>query len=46
MVKPFSIKHKDISVQVMGSHGFDQKLDYNLKFEVPAKVRGLLFDHT
>lgn len=40
VVKPFSIKHKDISVQVMGSHGFDQKLDYNLKFEVPAKYLG------
>jgi hypothetical protein len=39
-IKPFTIKHKDISVQIVGSHGFDQAMDYNLKFNVPAKYLG------
>lgn len=40
VVKPFTIKHKDIGVQIAGSHGFDQNMDYNLKFDVPAKYLG------
>ena len=39
-VKPFTLKHKDISVQIAGSHGFDQNMDYNLKFDVPVKYLG------
>ena len=39
-VKPFSLKHKDIAVQIAGSHGFDQNMNYNLKFDVPAKYLG------
>lgn len=39
-VKPFILKHKDISVQIAGSHGFDQNMDYNLKFDVPVKYLG------
>lgn len=39
-VKPFTIKHKDISAQIGGSHGFDQNMSYNLKFDVPAKYLG------
>lgn len=39
-IKPFTIKHKDIGVQIAGSHGFDQNMDYNLKFDVPAKYLG------
>lgn len=39
-IKPFTIKHKDIGVQIVGSHGFDQNMDYNLKFDVPAKYLG------
>lgn len=39
-VKPFTLKHKDISVQIAGSHGFDQNMDYNLKFNVPVKYLG------
>jgi hypothetical protein len=39
-VKPFDIKYKDIKATVEGSHGFDQKMNYNLKFDVPAKYLG------
>jgi hypothetical protein len=39
-VKPFTLKHKDISVQIVGSHRFDQNMDYNLKFDVPVKYLG------
>lgn len=39
-VKPFTLKHKDVSVQIAGSHGFDQNMDYDLKFDVPAKYLG------
>jgi hypothetical protein len=39
-VKPFTLKHKDIAVEIAGSHGFDQNMDYNLKFDVPAKYLG------
>jgi hypothetical protein len=39
-VKPFTLKHKDISVQIAGSHGFDQNMNYDLKFDVPAKYLG------
>ena len=39
-VKPFTLKHKDISVQIAGSHGFNQNMNYNLKFDVPVKYLG------
>lgn len=39
-VKPFDIKYQDITVNVGGSHGFDQSMNYNLKFDVPAKYLG------
>ncbi|QDO93332.1 AsmA family protein [Formosa sediminum] len=39
-VKPFNLKFKDIDVQVAGSHGFDQSLNYNATFDVPAKYLG------
>ncbi|PNW28144.1 hypothetical protein BKP44_09685 [Formosa algae] len=39
-VKPFNLKFKDINVQVAGSHGFDQTLNYNATFDVPAKYLG------
>lgn len=40
MVKPFDIKYQDIKVTISGTHSFDQLLDYNLKFDVPAKYLG------
>lgn len=39
-VKPFTLKYQDIKVDVSGSHGFDQTMGYNLKFDVPAKYLG------
>ncbi|MBW4359638.1 AsmA-like C-terminal region-containing protein [Flavobacterium taihuense] len=39
-VKPFEIKYQDIKAVVGGTHGFDQNMDYNIKFNVPAKYLG------
>ena len=39
-VKPFDLKYQDIKVNIGGSHGFDQSMDYNVKFNVPAKYLG------
>ncbi|WP_426090921.1 AsmA-like C-terminal region-containing protein [Flavobacterium sp. DSR3-2] len=39
-VKPFDIKYKDIKATIGGTHGFDQSMNYNLKFNVPAKYLG------
>ncbi|MFY0483801.1 AsmA-like C-terminal region-containing protein [Flavobacterium sp. PLA-1-15] len=39
-VKPFDLKYQDITVNVGGSHGFDQSMNYNVKFDVPAKYLG------
>lgn len=39
-VKPFDIKYQDIKVTVGGTHGFDQTMNYDLKFDVPAKYLG------
>ena len=40
IVKPFDLKYQDIKVTVGGTHGFDQLMNYNLKFDVPAKYLG------
>lgn len=39
-VKPFDIKYQDINVNIAGNHGFDQSMNYNVKFDVPAKYFG------
>ena len=39
-VKPFDIKYEDITVNVGGTHGFDQSMNYNVKFDVPTKYLG------
>ncbi|WP_281237977.1 AsmA-like C-terminal region-containing protein [Flavobacterium praedii] len=39
-VKPFDVKYQDIKAVVGGTHGFDQSMDYNIKFNVPAKYLG------
>ena len=39
-VKPFDIKYQDIAINVGGTHGFDQTMNYNVKFDVPAKYLG------
>ena len=39
-LKPLDIKYQDVKVTVDGTHGFDQTMNYNLKFDVPAKYLG------
>jgi hypothetical protein len=39
-VKPFDIKYQDIKATVGGTHGFDQSMNYDIKFNVPAKYLG------
>lgn len=39
-LKPVQLKYKDIGVEFSGTHGFDQLMDYNVKFDVPAKYLG------
>lgn len=39
-LKPLDVKYKDVKVQLSGQHGFDQTLNYNMKFDVPAKYLG------
>lgn len=39
-VKPFNIKYQDIKATIGGSHGFDQSMNYKVKFDVPAKYLG------
>ncbi|WP_046743861.1 AsmA-like C-terminal region-containing protein [Kordia zhangzhouensis] len=40
-VSPFSFNYKDIQITVSGSHGFDQSLNYNATFEIPATYLGI-----
>ena len=39
-IKPFDLKYQDVKVNIGGQHGFDQNMNYNLKFDVPAKYLG------
>ncbi|WP_400072175.1 AsmA-like C-terminal region-containing protein [Zobellia russellii] len=39
-VKPFTVKYKDIAINIGGSHTFDKKMDYKATMEVPAKYLG------
>ncbi|MBD3583879.1 AsmA-like C-terminal region-containing protein [Flavobacterium selenitireducens] len=39
-LKPFTLKYQDVKVDIAGSHGFDQTMNYNVKFDVPAKYFG------
>ena len=39
-LKPFTIKHQDITAEIGGTHGFDQNMNYTIKFDVPAKYLG------
>ena len=40
IVKPFTIKWNNSTINVAGTHGFDQTMDYKLIFNVPAKMLG------
>lgn len=39
-VKPFTIKIKDIEMEIAGFHGFDQSIDYAIKMKLPRTVLG------
>ncbi|MDY0781304.1 AsmA-like C-terminal region-containing protein [Tenacibaculum sp. IB213877] len=39
-VKPFNLKYNDIDITVEGSHSFDELMNYNATFNVPAKYLG------
>lgn len=38
--KPFTIKYKEVAIDVAGSHGFDQQMNYKLTFNVPPQMLG------
>ena len=39
-IAPFSFKVKGININVAGSHSFDNRMNYNLSLDVPAKMLG------
>jgi hypothetical protein len=39
-VKPFNMKYKDIGIQIGGTHGFDNSMNYDITFDVPVKYLG------
>ncbi len=40
LVKPFTVKVKDIELQIGGLHGFDQSLDYIVQMKIPRSYLG------
>ncbi|MDO4881382.1 MAG: AsmA-like C-terminal region-containing protein [Capnocytophaga sp.] len=40
VIKPFDIKWNNSTIQVAGTHGFDQSMNYNLTFNVPPSMLG------
>ena len=39
-IQPIDLKYEDIDVQLSGTHGFDQSMNYGVTFDVPAKYLG------
>ncbi|WP_130735255.1 AsmA-like C-terminal region-containing protein [Flavobacterium sp. J27] len=39
-LKPLNLTYQDINMTVGGTHGFDQTMNYDVKFDVPAKYLG------
>lgn len=39
-LKPMNLKYEDINMTVGGTHGFDQSMNYDVQFDVPAKYLG------
>lgn len=40
LVKPFSLKVKDIEMEIGGSHGLDQSLQYIIQMKLPRRLLG------
>jgi hypothetical protein len=41
LVKPFTVKVKNIEMEIAGFHGLDQSMDYGIKMKLPRSVMGL-----
>jgi hypothetical protein len=39
-VKPIPLKYEDIGIVIVGKHGFDNTMNYDVTFDVPAKYLG------
>ncbi|MEE9409280.1 MAG: AsmA-like C-terminal region-containing protein [Polaribacter sp.] len=39
-VKPIPLKYKDIGIEISGNHSFDNKMNYDIVFDVPVKYLG------
>lgn len=39
-IQPIDLSYDDIDVQIAGTHGFDQSINYGVTFDVPAKHLG------
>ncbi|MCG1036443.1 AsmA-like C-terminal region-containing protein [Polaribacter sargassicola] len=39
-VKPIIITYKDVKMEIAGTHGFDQTMNYDIVFDVPVKYLG------
>lgn len=39
-LKPFQVKYQDVKIDINGAHGFNQQMNYDLKFHLPAKYFG------
>jgi len=39
-LKPFNLNYKGIGIQIGGTHGFDQTMNYDVKFDIPVKYLG------
>ncbi|MGK0447905.1 MAG: hypothetical protein ACJA2M_001685 [Polaribacter sp.] len=39
-LKPIPLKYEDIDLEVRGTHGFDNTMNYDLDFEVPLQYLG------
>jgi hypothetical protein len=40
LVAPFTVKYKDIPVEISGTHSFDNQMNYKAVLQVPAKYLG------
>ena len=40
IIQPFTVHYQDIPIQVQGSHGLDQQIDYQLTMDLPASYLG------
>lgn len=39
-IKPFDVKYQDIKATIVGTHGFDRMMNYNIKIDLPARYLG------